>query len=864
MSYFDNVLKTINQQQFLNILKLYEIIIKEMMNINKTKVIQYLLDFMIIRKNMDLDMLNYNYKTNYAMSIQMDEEPQNQIPDSTNSINVQTMEPSADDSFQYLNQNLCNIQRTNIVWQTAKSQFFTSVKSLCKTRMSSTEQLKRYEKRSFDNNHRGRQRVLKAIGVTVEDGAELNNNKTVLQKRQQHSNQVKNQHLQAALSRPPLQQQQLQMPPMQRQQSPMLIVIDSPPQTSPSYHQNKIPPQIQVVPQQEIQVQRPILVHREPLLGPIRTIPKRRNSTKATVDKPAETTVAKPPRKPPARRQTIHERQVVIPNEQPALNITPINSEVQNKNVNKITRRQSCHERAQMNSIEKNYVSFLKEYESKVAENSFREQLRTEEKNKRHREEQEKINDEKRCFLNRPADKRKKTVRFSGDELPNHQEHQKVMITNQSNHINGINNQPENLQRIFQVPPNSEQIEIQQRQLRFDRMQRDQYNAQQQQQQQQQNHHIRDRSPIISTELILRDHHPERHHPERHHPERQHPERHHSERHHSERQFVAPTVHYVQENMHHSYERALHQDQINQQQNHREIIEDGSPILVLHNHQQYVEQMKNMQQFNGRHHLHLHQHQHQQQQQQQQQQQHIIPKVSQMSLQQQQQQPQQRHQQPQAIQVRLSGPSRDKHQDRSPETLYYSQEIRQSPQTYQTTSSSSTSSGQRMVSPQWQLPSREQSPIEYEHHDQQPNKLSLQRKTIMKIKNNTKYVEPNQNHNPFYHNNPQTYYSNPYVFTRPQPNLLEPITIHKNQNAFECPQNNSIPQLQQNIVHQISHPPTQFPYYGLHKTLPPVPPFKGVVKHLVDTTEPDVPIHRVGYPEPPTDFLRDFYKRNCY
>ena len=840
------------------------------MNINKTKVIQYLLDFMIIRKNMDLDMLNYNYKTNFAISMQMNDEQQVQYPDSTNNIGVQTIQPSADDSFSYLSQNFCFIARSNPTWQTAKSQFITSVKSLCKTRMSSAEQLKRYEMKPFDNNHRG----LKSRGAkthSIDDEAEINNIKIGMHKRQQH-----NQHLQAALRAPPqqqqqhlqqqhqlqqqkqlqhqqhlqqmqqqqqLQQQRLQMPQLQRQHSPVLIVVDSPPQTSPPYHAIvKIPPQIQVVPQQEVHIQRPILMHRDPSLSIEHIQPNstRRNSVKSIIEVPAELTVAKPTRKPPPRRQTIHERQVIT--EPIALNLTPINIEnVENapKKGKKIARRQSCHERTQMNTIERNCVSFLDEFESRVAENGIRElelaeikkqHQRTQELLLRHQKEQQKIHEEKRSYSIRPASQPKKAVRFNDDE--------NQMVTNQ---VSYNHNQPENMPRHYQAVSSTEQMDNHQRQVRFERMQAreiSQYNSQReqqllqqqhQQQQQQQQLHIRERSPIRQAEL-MREHHPERHHSERHHSERHHSERHHSERLHQQQkqqQYATPTA-LQYENLQRNYERAVQQEQLNHQQNHREMVEDGSPVHLLQSHQQYVEQMKSLQQFNGRSQHH--------------------------------------HLQQQPIQVRLSGPSRDEHQDRSPETLYYPQEIRQSPQTYQNTSSSSTSSVTRMVSPQWQLPSREQSPIEYEQHDQHLTKLSLQRKTLMKVKNKTKYVEPNQNHNPFYHSAPLTYYSNPYIFTRPQPTVEPTSSVHnKNQTSFENPQNNSIPQLHQSIVHQTSYPPSQFPYYATQRfPLPPVPPFKEIAKQVASPTESGAPIHRTGYPDPPTDFLRKFYNKNNF
>ena len=290
-------------------------------------------------------------------------------------------------------------------------------------------------------------------------------------------------------------QQRLQVPQMQREHSPVLIVVDSPPQTSPPYHQvMKVPPQIQVVPQQEVPNQRSVLIHRDPALSieHIRPKPTRRNSVKNVVELPAVLPVAKPTRKPPPRRQTIHERQTVV-EPLPEINLAPTNVEnveVQKKGGKKIARRQSCHERTQMNSIERNCVSFLTEYESKVAENGIREMAemkkqlqRTQDLNLRHQQELLKVHEEKLNYSNRPAVQNKKSVRFTEEDHP------KLMVANQVNY-NG--NQPENLQRHYQPNSNTEQLDHHQRQLRFERLQAreiSQFNSQMEHQQQQLQQH---------------------------------------------------------------------------------------------------------------------------------------------------------------------------------------------------------------------------------------------------------------------------------------------------------------------------------------------------------------------------------------
>src|SRR5690349_21805222 len=85
-------------------IKFYEIIIKEMLNLNKTKILQYLIDFMVVRKNVQLDLLNYNYQVTSAPNLKHANSSSTkfQLADSTQNFNERKSIKLQDTSYNFI------------------------------------------------------------------------------------------------------------------------------------------------------------------------------------------------------------------------------------------------------------------------------------------------------------------------------------------------------------------------------------------------------------------------------------------------------------------------------------------------------------------------------------------------------------------------------------------------------------------------------------------------------------------------------------------------------------------------------------------------------------------------------------------
>lgn len=128
-------------------IKFYEIIIKEMLNLNKTKILQYLIDFMVVRKNPQLDLLNYNYQVTSSPNLKIAAvtSPKFQLPDSTQNPSERRPTRLHDTSYNF-------IIRSDPIYLQAGSSFATNHRNVITCRMNSRIQTQNYERRPFDNN----------------------------------------------------------------------------------------------------------------------------------------------------------------------------------------------------------------------------------------------------------------------------------------------------------------------------------------------------------------------------------------------------------------------------------------------------------------------------------------------------------------------------------------------------------------------------------------------------------------------------------------------------------------------------------------------------------------------------------------
>lgn len=162
--YFDNLLPSLSKDKFISMIKFYEIIIKEMFNLNKTKILQYLIDFMIVRKNAQLDLLNYNFQVTSAPNLKQPPTAVTkfQLPDSTQNQNERRAMRLMDTSYNF-------IIRSDPIYLQAGSSFVTNHRDVISCRMSTRKQMRSFERRPFDNNILRGRRIARRLVRSPED-----------------------------------------------------------------------------------------------------------------------------------------------------------------------------------------------------------------------------------------------------------------------------------------------------------------------------------------------------------------------------------------------------------------------------------------------------------------------------------------------------------------------------------------------------------------------------------------------------------------------------------------------------------------------------------------------------------------------
>lgn len=166
--YFDNLLPSLNKDKFISMLKLYEIIIKEMLNLNRTKILQYLIDFMVVRKNAQLDLLNYNFQVTSAPNLKQPNTSAGkfQMADSTQNPSERRPARLLDTSYNF-------IIRSDPIYLQAGSSFVTNHRDVITCRMSPRIQTRSFERRPFDNNILKGRRIGRRLVRSPEEAEKL-------------------------------------------------------------------------------------------------------------------------------------------------------------------------------------------------------------------------------------------------------------------------------------------------------------------------------------------------------------------------------------------------------------------------------------------------------------------------------------------------------------------------------------------------------------------------------------------------------------------------------------------------------------------------------------------------------------------
>lgn len=179
-----------------------------MLNLNKSKILQYLLDFMIVRKNTTLDMLDYNYEGSFVTPMEHSSSDANfQLPDSTQNVLNNRQTRVRDTSYSF------NV-RSDPIYLTASSCFVTQNRDVISCKMSSRCQKGTYEWREFDDNillgRRTGRKILKSP-----DDENIQKTKKTTNTLQRDAFSISHQ-------------------PIQRSSTPILVESDTPPPSIPS------------------------------------------------------------------------------------------------------------------------------------------------------------------------------------------------------------------------------------------------------------------------------------------------------------------------------------------------------------------------------------------------------------------------------------------------------------------------------------------------------------------------------------------------------------------------------------------------------------------------------------------------------
>ena len=134
------------------------------MNLNKTKILQYLIDFMVVRKNAQLDLLNYNFQVTSAPNFKQPQAPTTkfQLPDSTQNPSERRPMRLMDTSYNF-------IIRSDPIYLQAGSSFVTNHRDVISCRMSPRKQMRSFERRPFDNNILRGRRIGRRLVRSPED-----------------------------------------------------------------------------------------------------------------------------------------------------------------------------------------------------------------------------------------------------------------------------------------------------------------------------------------------------------------------------------------------------------------------------------------------------------------------------------------------------------------------------------------------------------------------------------------------------------------------------------------------------------------------------------------------------------------------
>ncbi len=140
-----------------------------MLNLNRTKILQYLIDFMIKKRNSQLDLLNFNCMASTGNSEDNKKSPAThvQLPDSTQrtSSDVKPLKFN-DTSYNF-------VHRSDPIYIMASSKFHTIIRNVIRCRCSSCIQLYSFERRPFDNNILRNRRIGKRLVIEREDLREM-------------------------------------------------------------------------------------------------------------------------------------------------------------------------------------------------------------------------------------------------------------------------------------------------------------------------------------------------------------------------------------------------------------------------------------------------------------------------------------------------------------------------------------------------------------------------------------------------------------------------------------------------------------------------------------------------------------------
>lgn len=150
-------------------IKFYEIIIKEMFNLNRTKVLQYLVDFMVKRKNSQLDLLNFNYLASTGVNI---DKNRSMLEENQPSQSAQ-QSPSEKKPLKFFDTTYNFVVRSDPIYIMASSKFQTNIRNVIRCRSSSGIQLNSFERRPFDNNILRNRRIGKRLINEREDIKEM-------------------------------------------------------------------------------------------------------------------------------------------------------------------------------------------------------------------------------------------------------------------------------------------------------------------------------------------------------------------------------------------------------------------------------------------------------------------------------------------------------------------------------------------------------------------------------------------------------------------------------------------------------------------------------------------------------------------